>query len=36
VNVRERIRINGQSLSEHQFAHHFWTVFNRLDRSLVS
>jgi folylpolyglutamate synthase len=30
VAVRERIRINGQPLSEHDFARYFWKVYNSL------
>jgi len=30
VSVRERIRLNGQPISQELFAHYFWQVWNRL------
>ncbi|CAL7947848.1 unnamed protein product [Xylocopa violacea] len=31
VTVRERIRINGQPISESQFTEHFWKLYKKLD-----
>jgi folylpolyglutamate synthase len=36
VHVRERIRINGEPLSETQFAKYFFEVYKRLQRNAVS
>jgi folylpolyglutamate synthase len=33
VAARERIRINGQPLSEDEFAKYFWTVYNKIEES---
>ncbi|XP_043914214.1 folylpolyglutamate synthase, mitochondrial isoform X2 [Protopterus annectens] len=33
VQVRERIRINGQSLSKELFTKYFWQVYNRLEET---
>ncbi|XP_044295953.1 folylpolyglutamate synthase, mitochondrial isoform X2 [Varanus komodoensis] len=33
VQVRERIRINGQPISKELFSKYFWQVYNRLDES---
>ena len=35
VAVRERIRINGQPLSQHDFARYFWRVYNSLTGLMV-
>jgi len=35
VAVRERIRINGQPLSERDFARYFWRVYNSLTGLMV-
>ena len=34
-SVRERIRINGESLSKRKFAEYFWSVYNKLKQSEV-
>ena len=34
--ARERIRIAGQPISEHEFASYFWEVFDRLEQAMVS
>ena len=31
ISVRERIRLNGQPVSENLFTEHFWKVFNKLE-----
>ncbi|XP_077778284.1 folylpolyglutamate synthase, mitochondrial isoform X2 [Podarcis muralis] len=36
VQVRERIRINGQPISKELFSKYFWQVYNRLEESKVS
>jgi folylpolyglutamate synthase len=36
VHVRERIRINGEPLSETQFAAYFFELYKRLQRNAVS
>ncbi|NWS72169.1 FOLC protein, partial [Crotophaga sulcirostris] len=33
VQVRERIRINGQPISKEQFSKYFWLVYNRLEET---
>ncbi|XP_076755926.1 folylpolyglutamate synthase 1 isoform X2 [Xylocopa sonorina] len=33
VTVRERIRINGQPISELQFTEHFWKLYKKLDNT---
>lgn len=32
ISVRERIRIDGKSISEHEFSRYFWQVYNLLDQ----
>ena len=35
VQVRERIRINGQPISKEQFSKYFWLVYSRLEETKV-
>ncbi|NWW84193.1 FOLC protein, partial [Rhynochetos jubatus] len=35
VQVRERIRINGQPITKEQFSKYFWLVYNRLEETKV-
>lgn len=35
VQVRERIRINGQPISKELFSKYFWQVYNRLEETKV-
>lgn len=36
VQVRERIRINGQPISPELFTKHFWRLYHRLEETKVS
>lgn len=36
VQVRERIRINGQPISPELFTNHFWRLYHRLQETKVS
>lgn len=36
VQVRERIRINGQPISPEHFTKHFWRLYHRLEETKVS
>jgi folylpolyglutamate synthase/dihydropteroate synthase len=35
ISPRERIRINGRSISEEAFAHYFWHVWDTLHSNVV-
>jgi folylpolyglutamate synthase/dihydropteroate synthase len=35
VEVRERIRINGQPISKEKFVSYFWDVYNELEATKV-